>query len=124
MGKRLKIIKEVFLKFWCNNIKKNYKAISGALAVFITTTLGILFMNISNMVSQSIAGIFYALDILMTFVIFKVMGKAINGNGYGKPETKILLKIMEDDEEFRLLALKKAEEYVEKSKTLNGNNNN
>lgn len=123
MGKYWDSIKEIFLKFWCNNIKKNYKAISGALAVFITTTLGIIFMNISNIVSPNIAGIFYALDIFMTFIAFKVMGKAINGNGYGKPETKLLLKIMEDDEEFRLMALKKAEEYVKKSETLNGNNN-
>lgn len=120
MGNGWKAIKEVFLKLWCNNIKRNYKSISGALAVFITTTLGIVFMNISNLVSPSIAGIFYALDIFMTFVMFKVMGKVINGNGYGKIETKILLKIMDQDEEFRLLALNKAEEYVENSKTLNG----
>jgi len=120
MGNGWKAIKEVFLKFWCNNIKKNYKSISGALAVFITTTLGIFFMNMSNMVSPNIAGIFYALDIFITFVVFKIMGKVMNGNGYGKVETKILLKIMDTDEEFRLLALKKAEEYVDKSETLNG----
>ena len=112
MGNGWKAIKEVFLKFWCNNIKKNYKSISGALAVFITTTLGIFFMNMSNMVSPNIAGIFYALDIFITFVVFKIMGKVMNGNGYGK--------VMDTDEEFRLLALKKAEEYVDKSETLNG----
>lgn len=120
MGEHWKAIKEVFLRFWCNNIKKNYKAISGAFAVFITTTLGIVFMNIAGNVSPELSGIFYALDILMTFLTFKIMGKATNGNGYGKPETKALIEIMKKDEEFRKLAMEKVKKYVENSKSLNG----
>ena len=120
MGKKWNSIKEIFMKFWCNNIKKNYKSISAALAVFITTTVGIVLIKLGGIVSADIAGIFYAADILITFVTFKIMGRAQNGNGYGKPETKVLLEIMDKDEEFRKMAMEKVKEYMENSETLNG----
>lgn len=122
MGKYWDTIKEIFLKFWCDNIKKNYKKISYALGVLITTVVGYVIILVTSTTSPEIMGIAIAIDGFMTYLAFTVFGKTQNGNGYGKPETKLLLKVMEEDDEFRLLALKKAEEYVKKSKALNGFN--
>jgi len=120
MGKYWETIKEVFLKLWCNNIKKNYKKISYALGVLVTTIAGYVIMLIIPNASPEIVGIAIAVDGFITYLAFAVFGRTQNGNGYGKPETKILLKVMEEDESFRTLALKKTEEYIVKSKTLNG----
>jgi len=119
MGK----IKDLFMKFWADNIKKNYKKISVALGVFFNTTLLAILAylcSVSSLLEPSLAlmigGLLLAVEGLGTTLFFLIFGKAQNGNGYGMPENKYILKLVKEDPELREAVKKK---YTHR--LLNGN---
>jgi len=129
MGKRYKELKELFGKFWYNNIKTQYKKISVGIG---TATNGITTAVIGYVIASAIAsgdvalaglviGILLPIQGLINALCFHIFGKATNGNGYHVPETKLIVDVVKKDPVLRKFIRDKILEYTRKdSHLLNG----
>jgi hypothetical protein len=115
MGKRWKSIKNVFLDFWSNNIKRNYKEISYAIGTFIAVAVGQVITLVLIGATIQIVAIGIAIDTLITYLLMKFFGKTQNGNGKGLPETKELVKLLRRDPFFRKYANNKIADFYYKN---------
>jgi len=122
-------IKETFRKFWADNIKTNYKKISVAIGVAtnsITSAVIAYFISQCLLIGDInlgllIVGILIPLQGLLNLLCFYVFGKATDGNGYGVPETHVIVDVIKKDTDLQDYIKEKVIEYAKKSKLLNGN---
>ena len=115
IGKRWKAIKQLFLDFWCNNIKKNYKEISYAIGTFIAVVVGQVIALVLIGATIQVIAIGIAIDTLVTYLLMKFFGKTQNGNGKGLPETKELVRLLKRDPFFRKYANDKIADFYLKN---------
>ena len=115
MGKRWRSIKQLFLDFWCNNIKKNYKEISYAIGTFIAVVIGQIITLVLIGASIQVVAIGVAVDTLVTYLLMKFFGKTQNGNGKGLPETKEIIKLLKRDPFFRKYANDNISDFYHKN---------
>jgi len=104
MGK----IRELFMKFWADNIKTNYKKISIACGTGINMIIGAVLgfcmeaaYSMGNSLGMTIVMILFAIQVVTNVIVFSIFGKATNGNGYNMPETKLIVDVIRENQELR-----------------------
>jgi len=103
-------VRKVFSKFWCNNIKKNYKKISISIGTFLTVVISAIIRYVCYLVentgielhlASTLLAILVGFEALTVGVTILIFGKAQNGNGYDVPPNKVFVKLYRKDKSFR-----------------------
>ena len=119
---------DLFKKFWCNNIKTNYKKISIAIGSGLNMILGavmwyyvdLMMASPDTRLSTMIIVILIAIWGIGSMLVLLFFGKTKNGNGYGIPESKMIIDLVKSDPELQAIMKEKIVERIRDSIVLNG----